>query len=271
MCARTNNMTRDQGLMRFEVFQKVIDEFVAANPRAAARQEMWLHGFGESLVHPEFARFMRYAVDKGVNAGLSINPLMLTDDTARALIGARPAHLYFALDGHDDASFERIRGVPRAYTKSKERLLAFLAAKQAAGLKTKTTLVMIDFPRNRESIEAVREEWSQVPGLDHFMPKTFTTWDGTAPDVRELVKDCLPQVGREVTCAVPWHNLTVTWDGDVTACCLDYDKKQVVGNVERQTLAEIWNGPEIRSLRAQFIANDVTSPLCRNCDHLRQV
>jgi hypothetical protein len=32
----------------------------------------------KSLVHPEFGKFVRYAIDEGVNAGLSINPLMLT-------------------------------------------------------------------------------------------------------------------------------------------------------------------------------------------------
>jgi hypothetical protein len=64
--------------MSFETSKKSVDEFLAVNPEFARTQDIWFHGFGESLVHPEFGKFVKYAIGKGVNTGLSINPLMLT-------------------------------------------------------------------------------------------------------------------------------------------------------------------------------------------------
>src|ERR1700752_1936652 len=38
MCARTNNMTREEGLMSLEDFKLAAGQFVAANPAAAATE-----------------------------------------------------------------------------------------------------------------------------------------------------------------------------------------------------------------------------------------
>jgi radical SAM protein with 4Fe4S-binding SPASM domain len=270
MCARTNNMTRAQGLMDFDLFQRAIDEFVLANPQAARHAEVWLHGFGESLVHPEFAKFMRYASARGIQAALSINPFMLTERVAHELLEARPAHLYCSLDGHDNESFEQIRGVKNAYDLSKQRLLDFLKRKVEGGYNTRITLSMINFPLNASSIQQLGDYWRSIPGIDEFLSKSFINWDGNAQDVNVLTasQPTAPQK-PQVTCDFPWRRMTIKWDGDVVPCCLDYDKRYVLGNLTHQTLAEIWNGSPMQALRQEFISNEVTNPLCRNCDQLR--
>jgi radical SAM protein with 4Fe4S-binding SPASM domain len=274
MCPRTNNMRRAQGLMDFETFKTIVDEYVAANPAAAATEETWLHHFGESLGHPEFAKFIRYAVSKGIRrAALSINPLMLTPKVARELLEAQPHRLYLALDGHDDASFFAIRGVKDAYEKSKYNALEFLKLKMKTGSKTLVHIGMINFSLNQESIDRLANYWRSVPGVDDFIAKPFVAWNGDAQDVNSLTSRRfdnaeLRKTNSRVACNVPWENVSVAWDGDVVPCCYDYDKKYPVGNVKTEALAEIWNGERMQRLRAEFISNDVRNPLCRSCPRL---
>src|SRR5450759_2212264 len=64
MCARTYNMTREHGDMTFDIFKRVIDEFIAVNASYAAANEVWMHGFGESTLHPHLAEFVSYATDR---------------------------------------------------------------------------------------------------------------------------------------------------------------------------------------------------------------
>ncbi|MBP2233372.1 radical SAM protein with 4Fe4S-binding SPASM domain [Azospirillum agricola] len=269
MCARTNNMTRLQGVMDFALFRKIIDEYVDANPKRAASSECWLHHFGESLVHPDFDRFIAYASARGVFTALSLNPLLLKRPLALALLRADPGKLYFSLDGHDDASFEKIRGVKDAYEPSVRNLLNFLALKKSFGSKVKVFVSMIHFGLNEGSIDRMREYWSNMDGVDHFLDKEFITWDGNAQDVNKLEGySPIPQKDH-VTCQFPWDKMTVTWDGDVVPCCYDYDKRYVLGNALRQSLSEIWNGEPMRRLRQEFLDNQVDNPLCRNCEYLR--
>ena len=273
MCARTNNMKREQGLMDFETFKAVIDEYVAANPERAAKEDTWLHHFGESLVHPDFARFVRYAVDQGVRACMSINPIMLAPKTADDLLDSGIHKLYVSLDGHDDESFYKIRGVENAYEKSKSNLLEFLKKKVARGGKPTIVLSMINFSLNEESIARMKDYWGGVAGIDEYLCKDFVTWNGDAVDVNGLAKRRvdnaeLRKTNRTPACNLPWESVSVTWDGDAVPCCFDYDKKYPLGNVKKQSLSEIWNGEPMRKLREEFISNNVTNPLCRDCQYL---
>jgi len=141
---------------------------------------------------------VRYCYDKGIKAGLSLNPLVMEQNIARRLINARPNLLFFALDGHDNDSFYKIRGVQNAYDKSKENVLSFLEIKKELGVKIKTVVSMIDFPDNKDSIDKMRDFWESLDGVDEVHLKPFTYWNEEIKRAKELVseKDSSNGVGQ---------------------------------------------------------------------------
>ena len=273
MCPRTNHMTRDQGNMSFEVFKRVIDQFVAVNPELARTKGAFLHHFGESLTHPHIDKFIRYAEEAGVRVKLSVNPLAMKDRVIERLIASPPSYLMVALDGHDNESFERIRGVRDAYDISVERLHKYLKRKIEAEVPTFVELGMIDFAKNEDSLHLLEDRWQGVPGIDSVTAKRFTAWDGSAEEINAYAP--LPTSNEEArkffpvpSCRLPWESITITWDGSVVPCCYDYNRKVALGNLMQNTLAEIWNGEPMRKLRAEFRSNKVENPLCRQCPKL---
>ncbi len=257
--------------MEFELFSRLIDELVQTNIDYINNQPVWLHHFGESLLHPQFDRFIRYAVRKEVVTCLSVNPIMLTQEVSLALLKSKPQILYISLDGHDDVSFQKIRGIKNAYQKSLDNLHSFLELKQNSGSDCRIVLSMIDFNLNRQSIEQTKSRWESVPGVDEFLMKSFSTWDGDAADINSLENVTKKETNKSgpVECNFPWERMTVLWDGEVVPCCNDYNKKLCLGNLNHQTLSEIWNGTEMRQLREEFISDRVTNPLCHHCEKLR--
>lgn len=277
MCVRTYKMARPQGFMDIKVFKKIIDEISGLNAPFIHEDHFWLHHFGESLLHPEFDKMLSYCYEKGVKAGLSVNSLVMEKNIARRLIDARPNLLFFALDGHDDESFYEIRGVPNAYGKSKENILNFLELKKESGSKIKTVITMIDFPKNRDSIDRMYNYWRKMEGIDGVLLKPFTNWNGEVEKINSLVSESSKsslinpvkkkRSGR-VRCHSPWLRMSITWDGGVVPCCNDYDKKYVLGNLKDNSLTEIWNGEKMQQLRKEFISGNVENPLCKLCPAL---
>ncbi len=272
MCPRTNYMTREQGFMDFQLFKKIIDELAEVNPSFHNDKTVWLHHFGESLLHPEFDSFIKYAAEKNIRTGLSVNPMMLSDKNSIALLNSGLHILYLSLDGHNDESFSKIRGVNNMYETSRSNMINFLNLKKENPCSMKIILSMIDFSLNEESIAAVKDEWESHDQIDGFLMKNYTTWDGAVQEIEDMAPDSLrekSQNNSEVACRFPWENITVTWDGDVVPCCFDYNKKLVLGNAITHSLSYIWNDLPMQAMRKEFINNRVANPLCRDCRELR--
>lgn len=69
---------------------------------------------------------------------------------------------------------------------------------------------------------------------------------------------------EERTCYVPWLHVFVAWNGDVFLCCMARGKADPLGNVRRNTLAEIYDGEPYRRIRRQFLTE--MPKVCHRCD-----
>jgi radical SAM protein with 4Fe4S-binding SPASM domain len=68
-------------------------------------------------------------------------------------------------------------------------------------------------------------------------------------------------------CVLPWTHLHTWPRGDVYPCCL-VDEKTPLGNLETNTLEELWNAPMIREMRVDMLAGK-EHPACSKC-HLAE-
>lgn len=272
MCPRTEHMSRGLGDMDQVLYRRIIDELIEITPQQRlSKKKLRLHHFGESLVHPEFAPMIRYASERGIKISLSINPLMLKEKIADELLGSGIDEVLISLDGHDNASFEKIRGVPDAYEDSVIRLEKFVEKKVERGLDMTIKVSMIDFGLNRNSIEKVSDRWRNLAGVDDYRQKVFLKWDGAADTVNELADETTDEAADEKIdergdCEEPWKQVAVLWDGRVVPCCFDYDGKYLLGDLRDSTLMEVWNGEPMQELRRAFIARQVENELCRSCE-----
>ena len=75
------------------------------------------------------------------------------------------------------------------------------------------------------------------------------------------------QVRRE-PCRFLWTDLVINWNGEVPACCQDYEGSMVVGDANLLSLKEIWNGRLLQNLRTKHLENKMDQiPLCKVCDY----
>lgn len=67
-------------------------------------------------------------------------------------------------------------------------------------------------------------------------------------------------------CPEVFSKLSVDWDGMVTACCGDYDRKMIVGDIHENTLTEIWQCDRLNYYRRMLSEMRHSElPLCRSC------
>ena len=74
---------------------------------------------------------------------------------------------------------------------------------------------------------------------------------------------------RKQACPFPFYMAVIHADLNVSVCCVDWDKKVVVGNLREQSLEEIWAGEKLRAFQMLHLERRRSEiDGCRNCTYL---
>jgi radical SAM protein with 4Fe4S-binding SPASM domain len=65
-------------------------------------------------------------------------------------------------------------------------------------------------------------------------------------------------------CKMPFRRLAIFADGRVAPCCSLYSNNLIVGNINEQSLKEIWDGYKINTLREELVEGK-PRPVCEAC------
>lgn len=266
MCPRgePDVMERELGTMSDALFSKVLDD------ARYFSSPCWFHWFGEPLLNPRLFDQIAYAKSRGVpNLGISTNGTLLNASRARALLESPLDTLMIAIDGATKEVYERVR-ISALFTFEQvvDNARSFLALRHSLGRKTPRTILSIIVMRETQGeLDAFRNFWLAL-GADEVLFKPFTTWASQSADIVPLatIEDQInAPVRRTFPCSHLWESLVITWNGLVVPCCYDYNAKQVMGDLNHQTLWEIWNGLEYQELRRKELNGCNDSPLCAGC------
>jgi len=236
MCPVNRGMKRKKGFMELSLFKKIIDE-------TPTLEFLLAFQWGEPLLHKDFFKMIRYAHERGIRTMVSSNGTLLNDEMNQKLIESGLTRITFSIDGVG-RTHTKIRGYP--YEKLKENILRLKEARDKAGGYPKIEASMTVFKENEDDVDKFFAEWK--PLVERVQAITVFTVDNRKKKCREL-----------------WRGLLVVlWDGRVSMCCADYEGLAIVGDADKETLAEIWNGKKMRRMRLLHCQGKFP-PLCKSC------
>lgn len=261
MCPRTESMTRALGYMDEDLFHHIIQEI------APYSSKIFLHHFGDSLVHPKLGAFIHYANQYRIKSFLSTNAALLTEKRARDLVDSGLSELVVSLDGVSALTNIAVRGRAAQDVDDAERKVRFLL-KYRQHQNSRTPRLIMQFVRQKLNYHEAGEwlaKWKAVEGVDAVKIKSYVSWDGQDNRINALRISPEPKTDK-VVCDKPWTSVTILWDGRVVPCCFDYDGKYVLGDLRHQSLAEIWRGERMSFLRrAHRDGRHCDVALCSRC------
>ena len=223
-------MQREKATMDDELFDKI-----AAQVASWGVEWVNLQFYGEPLLDKRlFERITRLKKD-GLKVKLNTNASLLTKENARKLLDTGIDQVNISFDAFSKEEYNKIR-VGLDYDKVIANIETFLDMKQNTGTRAMMTFVCLD--RNKHEAELFRKKWK---GKSDKVLVTFARdWAGQLK-VNGGSKQPLRTSDRNI-CKTPWNDLVILQDGTVTLCCSDYEGLVKMGNLNSQTLDEVWNG-----------------------------
>jgi hypothetical protein len=246
-CPR-DDMHRKQGVMSRELFRKIADECAALGIT-----HVRMHNYGEAFLDRYLTEKVRYAKEKGIReVGMISNGSLITEKVARAMIEAGLDAINISIDAGGKDVFERTR-IGLSYDKviaNVERLVRIRGE-----LGRRRPKLILSFVRQNDSVDeqAFIEHWCTVADKIHITE--LHNWAGTLNRESDV----------NYPCYRPWLTFTVLWDGRVSLCCADFDGTTILGDLNTQTIEDVWNGEAYRAVRHEHLESGGPD-VCRACD-----
>jgi len=253
-----------KGNMTFDLFKNIIDQC------DGKVFDVLLHMYGEPLVNKEIFKMIAYAKEKGVRiTSMSTNLTLLTRDKGKQLIEAGLDKITLSFDGTDKETFEQVR-LGANYEKCLDNLLGFLELKKETGAKKPfTVLQVIQMKQTEPGLQAFVDRFSKM-NVDLLKVKSFDTWAGQIEDKTDPMKPSTYHRGNvndeRKPCPLLWYYMSIRWDGRVVPCCRDYDNHEILGDITKESLLDVWNGKRFQALRREHLKGEYeNSVLCSKC------
>ena len=65
-------------------------------------------------------------------------------------------------------------------------------------------------------------------------------------------------------------DIVIYWNGEVAVCNHDWQRKEFIGNVNNESIRNIWQSEYYRRIRKRHLQGKYAAdPTCRNCEHWR--
>ena len=259
MCPR-DKLTRTPGFMEFGLFEKIIREVSSMRRKPVTH----LHGFGEPLLDKLLSERITLAKACGIrHTYIVTNASLLFPETSRQIIHAGLDKMKISFYGTDDDSYSAtMRRLQFKVTF--QNIVDFIRIRRELN-RTNPQLILQYLPHetNHARTEEFRVLWS--PLIDKKV--------GDCVNIASLHNygggRTYNRVGDKIVsiCFYPWTAMSVLCDGRVVTCCMDYNGAQVVGDLNVQTVMEVWNGPVLSSVRRNFGKLEYSGfPTCMCCD-----
>lgn len=209
-----------------------------------------LHRRGESLLHPHLSEIMDDVAGRFAEVQLATNGTLLTEEKYAPLVRGL-TFLSFSLDTPDRFNATR-RGAD--YSTVEHNILAFLQYNEGR-VRTQVSMVRTEDATD-EQCQGFIDLWKKR--VDRVRVYEEHSTDGVFGAMRQRRSPRQP-------CTMPFYEILAYADGTVGRCNHDWDGPRL-GDLKTQSIAEIWHGPELTSLRQQHQSLNITDPVCHSCD-----
>jgi len=287
MCPRTTMMSRDIADINYETFINVINQ---VEPHTKDEWEKWvkfcknkyginenemsenhfflyiipriiqLHGYGDPLLDKNMSNYIKALNKRGFYSYFSCNPANINLDKTFEMMESGLDYIKYSIESVDDAEHKKIRGEASNFNKSFNDIKEVIKFKEKANIKTEIIITMLDLNRKnqKEDYKKLRNAFNDLDVYIYLKSE----------DCQWYRKDYhgTKSIHWSEICKHPWMSMTVKSNGEATMCMEDFNNEIILGDVNNQSLKDIWNGENYSKFRKQHLRASDNIKCVKQCD-----
>lgn len=260
---------RPTGQLQPEQFAQWLDQF--------QKHAIWVNFYfqGEPFLNKKIFTLIQQAATARLYTCISTNGHFINDTNLNSILQCGLNLLIISIDGITQDTYEkyRIHGNLNAVLAGTKSLVQ---ARNTSNSKLRIIFQFLVTNANEQEIDAAKTLAKEI-GVDEIRFKTAQVYDYKngnplipknekysryirLNDGTYRVKNALDK-----HCWRMWSGTVITWNGQVVPCCFDKDAEHTMGNINVNSLPEIWNNKNYRNFRSALFKSRSSHAICTNC------
>jgi len=258
---------------------------------------------GEVFLRRDFLDLVEAARGLGLKVNMTTNGTLIDRASARRIVDLGVNSVSISLDAPGATAHDRIRGQRHAFKRSLRTIKRLRAGSERLRIRINFVVMRGNFRRlpamvrlaaslgaeellpmpvdesgprkhrlsRRQILDYNRTVAPQVLALRErhgfsTAPAFVYPFGVTDEEVRLSARGLYARGAFERrACLVPWLHTFFAWNGDTYLCCMTNGRMEPLGNVGRQHVREVFEGPGYQRVRAEFLAGRHLGS-CHRCD-----
>jgi MoaA/NifB/PqqE/SkfB family radical SAM enzyme len=300
-------MDRRRGFMAKEKAFQVLEEVAAKRSWLGPVFPVKLHQMGEPMLHPDLPEIVARAESLGVPIELNTNCGLITQERVEALYRAGLTNLILSYQTPDAESFKTRKAPRLVFDEYRDKVRLAVERKLALAARTRIEIDIMNtkqaeggyrivsgddeavafvldwvgfcrelearfglppFPHDEARIRSYRfldhdengSRYTLLPGVS-LIWKRYHTWGNVIGDhsVHEVA---------DTYCPAPYDQFVIHWNGDVVACCTDYEGRTKLANVFASGVEAVWTGELLKQRKRDMLAGRLLD-VCARCQGVK--
>lgn len=261
-----NTKGRNFGIINFDLYKKIIDDLQDFENNIKVIR---LYKDGEPLLNPNFPNMIKYAKEsnKVDRVDTTTNASLLTKDLSLQIIEAGLDRINISIEGMNSQQYLDFSRAKLDFNKLVENITFFYEHRNQCEMIVKINGDIITEKQKEEfynifgniadgvNIESVMSCWPEFE-LDNVSVNMNRGIYGQ--NIKEVM-----------VCPYVFYSMSINSSGMASACYLDWERKLIIGDANKESVKDIWNGKLMNDLRILFLKNERKNhPICKDCGQL---
>lgn len=260
-------MKRQRGYMTMETVDKICAELMDSSIEGV-RLIRW----GEPTLHPQFIEILRKFKNTNKLIHFNTNGTLLDRAMIEKIVEMDIDSVKFSFQGCDEKSYLEMRS-GSSWDKVMENICLFneiRGNKEKPFIQISTTLTDETEEKKDNFINAIENKCDYYnigkTQLCHLNIDKMIISEERKQKFKDLQSRESLSCRHFSVCEEVFDKLSINWDGSVSACCIDYDDMLIVGNINENSLSEIFCNSKMNEIREIIRDSDYDKiGLCRTC------
>lgn len=238
-------------------------------------EEVGLYSTGEPFMTKNLPQFVKIAKESGLKrVYITSNGALAKLDKVKECLKAGLDSIKFSINAGSKATYKIIHGKDD-FENVIKNLKDIFYYKNKNNIKLQLLCSYVFTDLTKKEITSFKKKYQKYFDEDIRFHKASNQGGHTKERSEILTKEIDLEISKDENldvgknykpCGMLWDRLHLTAEGNLTACCVDYENDLVYKKFsEKEKIIDQFNSDKISNLRIRHINNDLKNTICYNC------